>query len=291
MVFSVNYLILSAGVLMSSSAAVLVRLCNAPALIIATYRLGISSLVVLPLAIFKSGKQLVSGRNTDRIALICSGIFLAIHFAFWISSLDHTSVASSAVLVNTIPIFVGLGGWLILKEKITRRLTIGTAVAFAGAAIVTLVDWEEGHGFFGDLLAVGGAITVSGHLLISRKQRQRLNLLPYLGIVNTVGAVVLIALSISAQHEFFGYDDRTYLLFTLLAIGPQLLGHTSFNYVLKRISPSVVALALLGEPIGAALLAYVVLDEAPSSAFFIGAPIIFSGILLATLPAGPEKKP
>jgi len=290
MVFSVNYLILSAGVLMSSSAAVLVRLCNAPALIIATYRLGISSLVVLPLAVYKSGKQLVSGRSSDRVALICSGIFLAIHFAFWISSLDHTSVASSAVLVNTIPIFVGLGGWLILKEKITRRLTIGTAVAFAGAATVALVDWEEGHGFFGDLLAVGGAITVSGHLLISRRQRQRLDLLPYLGIVNTVSAVVLIALSISAQHDFFGYDDRTYLLFALLAIGPQLLGHTSFNYVLKRISPSVVALALLGEPIGAALLAYLVLDEVPSSAFFIGAPIIFSGILLATFPAGSGKK-
>ena len=274
------YLALIFGVCASSSAAVLIRLCDAPALVIAAYRLGIAALVVLPMAAANHRPVLLTGK--DRVALLFSGVFLGLHFAFWITSLDHTSVASSVLLVNTNPIFVGLGGWLILKETTGPRLVTGTAVALLGSAAVTLGDWDQGqHALSGDLLAILGAVAVSGHLLIGRKQRQRLHLIPYIATVNTVAAVVLILLALTAGHAFTGYSLQTYLLFALLALGPQLLGHTSFNYALKRVSPSVIALILLSEPIASTTLAYLILHEAPPPAFFFGGPVILAGIFLA----------
>ena len=279
------YLALTIGMLMSSSAAVLIRLCNAPALVVAAHRLGIAALIVLPIAIYKHRTQLTSGTSRDRTALLFSGIFLGFHFAFWISSLDHTSVASSVLLVNTIPIFVGLGGWLILKDPLGPRLAVGTAVSLIGSALVALGDWGIGeHALIGDLLALAGAVTVSGHLLIGRRQRQRLDLIPYIAIANSVAALVLIGLALLSGHSLFGYDNQTYLLFFLLALGPQLLGHTSFNYALKQVSPSLIALVLLSEPLGSATLAYLALGESPGLAFFWGAPVILTGILLATWP-------
>jgi drug/metabolite transporter (DMT)-like permease len=281
------YLILTLGVCAASSAAVLIRLCDAPALVIAAYRLGIAACVVLPLAVFRYPGQFRTGSRRDRLILLASGIFLGLHFALWISSLSHTSVASSVLLVTTNPIFIGLGGWLILKEPADARLTIGTVVSLLGASIVSLNDWgQEQHGLFGDLLALAGAMAISGHLLIGRRQRQRLALIPYLAVVNTTGAVVLALLALAAGHTFAGYNDHTYLLFALLALGPQLLGHTSFNYALKRVSPSLVALILLAEPVGSSALAYLVLDEVPSIALFIGAAVILTGIALATRPRG-----
>lgn len=281
------YLILTLGVCAASSAAVLIRLCDAPALVIAAYRLGIAACVVLPLAVFRYPGHLRTGSRRDRLILIISGIFIGLHFALWISSLSHTSVASSVLLVTTNPIFIGLGGWLILKEPADARLTIGTVVSLLGASIVTFNDWGQGqHGLFGDLLALAGAMAISGHLLIGRRQRQRLALIPYLAVVNTTGAAVLVLLALAAGHSFTGYNERTYLLFALLALGPQLLGHTSFNYALKRVSPSLVALMLLAEPVGSSALAYLVLGEVPSIALCIGAAVILTGIALATWPRG-----
>ncbi len=280
-----TYLILTFGVCASSSAAVLIRLCNAPPLVIAAYRLGISALLVLPLAAFGYRDQLRSGSSRDRLALLGSGIFLGLHFALWITSLSHTSVASSVLLVSISPVFVGLGGWLILKEPIGARMALGTAVSLLGTAIVTLADWGgDRHALSGDLLALSGAVAISGHLLIGRKQRQRLDLIPYIAIANTTAAAVLTLLALASRHAFTGYDGRTTLLFTLLALGPQLLGHTSVNYLLKRVSPSLIALVLLTEPIGASALAYLVLDEAPAPILVPGAAVILTGIALATWP-------
>ena len=286
------YLLLSLGVLAASSAAVLIRLCEAPALVIAAYRLGIAAAVVLPIAILRYGDRIRAIAPRDRAALLASGALLGVHFALWISSLSHTSVASSALLVTTNPIFVGLGGWLILKEGIDSRLVVGTAVSILGSAVIALSDWSGGdHGLYGDLLALSGAMAMSGYLLIGRRQRQHLELVPYIGVVYATGAIVLVGLVAVSGHAFTGYSNRTYVLFALLALGPQLLGHTSFNLALKRVPPSAVALALLAEPIGSTVLAYLVLAEAPAPALYLGAGIILAGIALAVWPryrSGPD---
>ena len=279
------YLILALGVCAASSAAVLIRLCDAPPLIIAADRMGIAASLILPFAVVKYRDALRAVPARDRLALLLSGIFLGFHFAFWISSLSHTSVASSVLLVSTNPIFVGLAGWLLLREPIGVRLALGTVVSLLGTAIVTFNDWGQGgHALSGDLLALAGAATVSGYLLIGRRQRQRLGLIPYIAVVYTTAALVLLLLALASGHPFTGYGRETYLLFVLLALGPQLLGHSSFNYALKRVSPAIVALALLAEPIGSSVLAYVILREVPAPALFAGAAVILSGIVVAAWP-------
>ena len=167
---------------------------------------------------------------------------------------------------------------------------MGTVVSILGSALIALSDWNAGdHGLYGDLLALSGAMAMSGYLLIGRRQRQHLDLVPYIGVVYTTAAIVLIAMAAAAGHTFTGYSDRTYVLFALLALGPQLLGHTSFNLALERLPPSAVALALLAEPIGSTLLAYIVLAEAPAAALYAGAGIILTGIGLAVWPRVPTR--
>ena len=284
-------LILIVGVASSSAAAILVRLCDAPPLVIATYRLGISACIVLPLAILKYRNHLISTTPRERLTLLLSGGCLGIHFAFWITSLFHTSVASAVFLVCTNPIFVAIGGWLFLKEKMSPAQALGTAVALAGVGIVARSDLGSGeHGLFGDLLALAGAALLSAYLLIGRAQRPNLGLVPYITGVYSTAAVVLILLTLAEGHPFTGYSRQTYLLFLLLALVPQILGHGSINYALSRVSPSVIALAFLGEPIGSSVLAYFVLDEAPTLLLMAGSVVILFGIGLATWPRNSDSE-
>ena len=276
-------LILVVGVASGSSAAILVRLCDAPPLVIATYRLGISACVVLPLAILKYRNHLISTTPRERLTLLLSGGCLGIHFALWITSLFHTSVASAVFLVCTNPIFVAIGGWLFLKEKMSPAQALGTAVALAGAGIVALNDLDSGeHSLFGDLLALAGAASFSAYLLIGRTQIPNFGLVPYITGVYSTAAAVLFLLTVAEGHPLTGYSRQTYLLFLLLALIPQILGHGCINYALSRVSPSVIALALLGEPIGSSVLAYFVLDEAPTLLLMVGSTVILFGIGLAT---------
>jgi drug/metabolite transporter (DMT)-like permease len=275
--------ILILGVASASCAAILVRLCDAPPLVIAAYRTGISACLVLPLAILKYRNSISATTPRERIAVLLGGISLGVHFAFWITSLFHTSVASAVFLVSTNPIFVALGAWIVLKERMGLAQAAGTAVALAGAGAVAYNDLGSGeHGPFGDLLALAGAAAMSAYLLIGRAQRPKLGLVTYLTGVYSTAAALLVLLTWAEGHPFTGYSGQTYLLFLLLALIPQLLGHGSLNYVLRRVSPSIVALALLAEPIGSTVLAYVVLDETPTFPLMAGFAVILAGIGLAT---------
>jgi len=211
-----------------------------------------------------------------------SGILLALHFASWISSLSHTSVANSALLVSTNPVFVGIGAWFLLKERIHPRLIAGSMIALTGTFLISYGDLvSDGHAWFGDLLALGGALTLSGHLLIGRRQRQDIALTPYITVVYTIAAVLLTLLALTTGQNLFDHSLKDYGLFFALALGPQLLGHTSFNYSLKRITPSFLALILLIEPIASSLLAYIFLNEIPPASTFLGGTVILAGVLLA----------
>ena len=285
------YLLIAIGVLAASSAAVLIRLCDAPPLVIAAYRLGLASAVVLPLAVVRRRSELTSAVRESGPALAASGLFLALHFALWIVSLHRTSVASSVLLVTTSPIFVGLGGWLLLKEPLYRRTVTGIAISLAGTAIVTLNDWGVGHhAFTGDMLALGGALAITGHLLIGRRQRQRVSALTYVAVINTSAAAILVAMAVLAGNALTGYSVATYGFLALLAAGPQLTGHFIFNYALGRVSPVVISIALLAEPVGSSILAFVVLGEIPDPPLYLGAVVILGGIALAIWPGGDERR-
>jgi len=274
------YFLLPIGIIAVSTASIFIKLCDAPALIIATYRMTLASLILLPFANYR--KVWKEWSKNEIGWLILSGILLAFHFAFWIASLKYTSVASSVVLVTTNPIFVGIGAWLFLKERIGLNLILGIILSVLGSGLISFGDMTiSGETLIGDGLALLGAIAASGYLLIGRKMRKVQDLLSYISPVYSMAGLVSIGLSLAFQKPFFGYSSSTYLFLFLLALIPQLIGHTTFNWALKYLPASMVAITILGEPIGSTILAYFILSEGLTIWKILGGISIFAGILIA----------
>lgn len=289
------YLILALGVVAVSFAAVLIKLCDAPFMAIAAYRLGIASLFFLSVAVARRVNPAKVFSRRDLCLAIFAGAFLSLHFATWIASLKYTSVASSVVIVTAAPIFVALGAHFILKERISSILVVGILVAVIGGMIIGLEDLGKGNEpILGDLLALVGAIAIAGYYLIGRRIRARIATLPYVTVVFTTTAIILIIVSIFTGVLFIGYPKNTYLLLVLIAFVPQVIGHTSINWSLRYLSAIFVAVAILGEPIGATLLAYFIIGETVTWLKVIGMTVILSGVyfaLHAEIKAGFEVSP
>jgi drug/metabolite transporter (DMT)-like permease len=274
------YLLLPVGILAVSTASIFIKLCDAPALIIATYRMMLASLMLTPLACYQ---KVWRGWERDDLGwFFISGLLLSLHFALWIASLKYTSVASSVVLVTTHPIFVGIGGWLFLKERLWLNLLFGIALSVLGSGLIGYGDMSlSREALTGDGLALLGAVAASGYLLVGRKMRKDQVLLSYIFPVYSTAGLILILFALFFQESFWGYSSTTTLYLFLLALVPQLIGHTTFNWALKYLPASAVAISTLGEPIGSTLLAYFVLDEGLTVWKVIGGMSIFTGILVA----------
>jgi drug/metabolite transporter (DMT)-like permease len=276
------HIFLPIGIIAISTASIFIKLCDAPVLIIATYRMMLASLVLMPFACHEK-----TWRGWERNELgwpLLSGLFLSLHFAFWIASLKYTSVASSVVLVTTHPIFVGIGGWFFLKERIGLNLIFGIAFSVLGSGLISYGDMSlSKEALMGDGFALLGAISASGYLLVGRKMRKDRDLISYIFPVYSTAGLILILFALIFQEPFFGYSSSTYLYLYLflLALIPQLMGHTTFNWALKYLPASMVAIARLGEPIGSTLLAYFILGEGLTILKVLGGVFIFAGILIA----------
>ena len=274
------YLLLPIGIIAVSTASIFIKLCDAPVLIIATYRMMLASLVLMPFACYE--KTWRGWERNDLGWLFLSGFFLSLHFAFWIASLKYTSVVSSVVLVTTHPIFVGIGGWFFLKEKPGLNLIFGIALSVLGSGLISYGDISlSKEALVGDGFALLGAIAASGYLLVGRKMRRDRDLISYIFPVYSTAGLILVLFALIFQEPFFGYSSFTYLYLFLLALVPQLIGHTTFNWALKYLPASVVAIASLGEPIGSTILAYFFLGEGLTILKVLGGVFIFTGILIA----------
>ena len=268
------------GIMAISTASIFIKLCDAPALIIATYRMMVASLILMPFTCYKRTWR--GWERKECVWFLLSGFFLSLHFAFWIASLKYTSVASSVVLVTTHPIFVGIGGWIFLKERVGMNLVLGIAFSVFGSGLISYGDMGlSKEALMGDGLALLGAIAASGYLLIGRKMRKDLDLLSYIFPVYSTAGLILILLSLIFHESFFGYSPPTYFFLFLLALIPQLIGHTTFNWALKYLPASMVAITILGEPIGSTILAYFILGEGLTILKVVGGVLIFTGILIA----------
>jgi drug/metabolite transporter (DMT)-like permease len=274
------YIFLLIGIIAISTASIFIKLCDAPVLIIATYRLMVASLILSPFAYYKK-----TWKGWERSAwgwLLLSGLLLSLHFALWITSLKYTSVASSVVLVTTHPIFVGLGGLLFLKERLGLNLIIGIALSVLGSGLISYGDMTlSREALMGDGFALMGAIAASGYLLVGRKMRKDQELFSYIFPVYSTAGLILILLSLISRQSFFGYSSSTYFYLFLLALVPQLIGHTTFNWALKYVPASIVAVAILGEPIGSTILAFFILGEGLTVWKILGGISIFAGIFMA----------
>lgn len=287
------------GILAVSTSSILIRYAQAEvsSIVIAAYRLAIASLILGPIVAVRKRTELRDIGKKGLLLGLLSGLFLAIHFGTWISSLEFTSVSSSVMLVSTAPLWVALFSPITIKESISRATVIGMSIALIGSIVIGMSDvcrFEQGlicppasefftgEAFFGDFLALIGALAAAGYMLIGRSLRSRLSLISYIFIVYSMAALLLSGFAIIRGESFTGFQPSTYLFLILLGIVPQLLGHSSFNWALGYLPAAFVSVALLGDPIGATILAMIILKEAPTISNLVGAGMIFAGILVAS---------
>jgi drug/metabolite transporter (DMT)-like permease len=284
---------LALGVLIVSTAALLIRYAigaGAGPLAVAAGRLTLAALVVVPLALWQRGPELARLRRPDWMIAAVAGVFLAAHFATWVSSLAYTSVASSVALVTTNPVWVGLASWWLLGEPPSRRTLGGIVLAAAGSALViasdlvatpTAVGGGPSAPLLGNLLALAGAIAVSGYFLVGRRLNRSISLLSYVAIVYGASAIAMNLIATIAGQGLLTIPAAAWLPIAALAIGPQLAGHTLINASLRQLSATFVALAILGEPIGSALLAWLLLGETIAPLQGAGFATLLVGIVVA----------
>ena len=256
------YPVLIFGIIGVSTGSIFARLADAPALVTAAYRVGLASLILLPLAGWKTRVELRNLSVNDLKLALLSGFFLAGHFASWISSLDYTSIANSVVLVNTIPLWVGLLTPLISEERLKKSTVVGIIFSIIGASIIGFSDAASGGtALKGDFLAIVGAVCAAIYLLLGRNLRRKLTLLSYVAICYGSAAAILWMIVLLLNLPITGYSAQTIAAFWAMALISQIVGHSSYNWALKWFSASFVAVALLGEPIGSTIMAYLIFDE------------------------------
>ncbi|MHC3438780.1 DMT family transporter [Natrialbaceae archaeon A-gly3] len=278
---------LAFAVFAASTSAILVRWSGAPSSVAAFYRVLFTALLVAPVAAVRHRGEFRRLSRRDLWFAIVAGIALAIHFAAWFESLNHTSVAASVTLVQTQPIFVALGAGLLLGERVNRKAALGIVVAIVGAAAMSFGDAGQapvsGATVYGNTLALLGAVTVAGYVLAGRSIRQRVSLFPYVTVVYTACAATLFVLVGIQGHDYLAYPAREWLLFLGLAVGPGILGHTIVNWVLEHLESVVVSVAWLGEPVGATILAVLLLAEVPDAITVAGGVVVLAGIYVTTV--------
>jgi drug/metabolite transporter (DMT)-like permease len=281
--------VLLVAVLAISTAAPIVRLVGTPPLVIATWRLGLSVLVVGALAWAGGGwHQWQRLGRRDWWLAIAAGVALAVHFWSWIASIGLTSVAASVVLVNLQPVVVAAGSAAWLGERPAPRQWAGVLVAVAGAVVVGLADAPALAGrnpALGNALALLGAVTAALYYLAGRHLRAVLDLWPYTTLVYGTCFLVLLACALALGEPLLAVTPAQFGWYAALAAGPMLLGHTGMNWALKHLPAYVVNLTVLGEPVGATLLAWVIpsIGEPPTAMVLVGGAAVLAGAILAAV--------
>ena len=271
-----------------------------PSLVIAAWRLTLASSVLLPLVITRRQDELRRMSGSSWGLAILSGFMLALHFASWISSLAYTSVASSTVLVTTSPLWVGLMAPFLLKEQLSQPLKVGIALAMLGSVLIGVADvvavvdgrflfsltqfTHQSNPLLGNGLALIGAIAASAYLIIGRRLRVGMSLLSYTAVVYSTAAIFLIIMALASGYDLFGYSATAYVVMLLMALFPQLIGHSSYNWALGYLSAATVSVAVIAEPIGATLLALLIFQEIPNWITITGSALLLVGIVYASRP-------
>jgi len=275
------YITLFIGVLSVSFAAIFIRLADAPPLVIATYRLAIASVILIPIASIKSRQSLNKLSRHDILLILLSSVFVALHFGLWITSLSYTSIASSVVLVTAHPAFVAVVSYFLWNERLDKLTTGGIAVALIGIILINYGGFTFGsQAILGNLLALIAGFAMGAYLIIGRQLKARIDILTYLTILYTCSAVILLVATLAFGYSFFSYSKTTYIMLILLALVPQLIGHSSLNLAVRLIPVIFVSVAILGEPVGATILGYFILGETPSVNEIVGGLLILGGIFL-----------
>jgi drug/metabolite transporter (DMT)-like permease len=291
------FVVLGIGLTAISFGAILARFAQGagvPSLAVAAWRLGFAALLVTPFALRLLARRGAGGAEAHPDATIsrrqlglglAAGLCLALHFGTWISSLEYTSVASSTALVTTNPLWIGLASFALFGEKPGRAMLAGIALSLAGSFLIFLSDSQQAAAgstsLLGNALALVGSWCFSAYLMIGRRLRAGLTLTLYIWLAYGIAALFLFAAAGGSGAPLTGFALAGWLALAGMAVGPQLIGHTSYNWSLKHVSATFVAVVTLGEPIGSALMAFAFFGETLAPLQAVGFALLLTGIYLA----------
>jgi len=281
------FVVLGIGLIAISFGAILARLAQGygvPSLAIAALRLGLAALIVTPLSFWQSRRELLDITQKQIVLTFGAGFFLALHFATWISSLEYTSVASSTALVTTNLLWVGIASFFLFGEKPGWLMALGIVISLSGSLLIFWSDNSQSTGsnpLLGNFLALTGSWCFSAYLLIGRRLRRDMPLSAYIWLAYGAAALFLLVSCRVAGIALEGYSWPAYGVALGMALGPQLLGHTAYNWSLRHVSPTFVAVVSLGEPVGSAALAWLIFSETFAPIQGAGFVLLLAGIYLA----------
>jgi drug/metabolite transporter (DMT)-like permease len=283
------FLVLGFGVVVVSFAAILIRFAQAEgasSLGIAAVRLTVAALVLAPFALRRAGGEMRRLPRRELGLCALSGALLAVHFWSWITSLEHTSVASSTALVTTNPLWVALASAILLRERPGRAAIAGILLTLVGSVLIFAADASRAPSpdstpMFGNVLALAGALAASGYLLVGRALRARVSLTAYIWLAYSTAAALLLVAAFAIGVSIMSLPSAAWMFMVALALGPQLIGHTTFNWALRRLTATFVAVAILGEPVGAAILAWLFFNEGFTAFQLTGFVLLLAGIFVA----------
>lgn len=275
------YIPIIIGVVSVALSAIFVKMTSADSGVTAFYRMLFSVLIMSPLFLMKYTHEIKKLTRRDWVFTAIAGVFLAFHFILWFESLNYTSVASSTVLVTMQPLFAFAGTYFFFKERLSLKTLISGGIAILGSVLIGYGDFKvSGDALYGDILAIIACALITAYLLFGQDVRKRLSLVTYTFVVYSVSTITLFFYIISKGESFGPYPATEWMWFLLLAIIPNLLGHTLFNWALKWVSTNVISIAILFEPVGAAVLAYFILGELLTASQIIGGSVVLAGIIL-----------
>jgi drug/metabolite transporter (DMT)-like permease len=258
----------------------MIKESSSPPLVIAAYRMVFTVLLLLVPFVRRGGIARLRGLDRSSLAWIAlSGVLLALHFATWTESLQDTSVASSVLFVSVHPVLVAMTAFLVFGERASLAAIAGIALTLVGSAVVAGGDVQLGaQAARGDALAFAGAVVFAGYLLIGRGARRSMDTIEYSVPAYTVCALFLAPCALIFGQPLTAAGGRDVAIFLGLAIVPTLGGHLLYNWTLKYLETAVVSVSFLGEPVGASLLAWILLGQRPALSTAIGGAIILAGI-------------
>jgi len=275
------YLILALAVMAASTAAIFIRLCQAPPLIIGGYRVGLAALITLMLAIYRNKSCHLAIPRREIPYVLVAGFFLSLHFGFWIYSLQLTKVASASILAALQPLFISLMALAFLKEKLNKKDVAGLILSLLGACCISGGDLQLGPSEFkGDMLAILSGACSACYFLVGRRSRHHVELTNYLAAVYGTSACLLILMALFTKTPLTGYPVSAWFWILMLALVPTMIGHSFYNWALKFLTAHKVGMAGYLEPILTSGMAFLFLRETPSLGTYPGALLIFTGIYL-----------
>lgn len=264
-----------------SFSAILVKLSNAESGVIAFYRMFLSVLIMAPIFFAKYLHEIKDLTKRDWLFSSIAGIFLAFHFILWFESLNYTSVASSTVLVTLQPLFTFIGTYFFFKERLSFKTIVSGFIAIVGSVLISWGDFlVSGKALYGDMLALIACGLVSAYMLFGQDVRKRISLMTYTTVVYTASMICLFFYVLIKGESFGPYPPIEWVWFLLLAIVPNLFGHSILNWALKWVSANTISIAILLEPVGATILAYIIFNEHLLATQVFGGIVVIIGILL-----------